>query len=60
VDGDGVYEDINGDGEFNVVDVQALYTVRNTDTVQNNAARFDVNGDGSVDIVDVQALFVES
>lgn len=58
-DGDGVYEDINGDGEFNIVDIQALYTVRDTATVQNNAAMFDINGNGEVDIVDVQALYAE-
>jgi len=59
-DGDGVYEDVNGDGEFNIVDVNALFQNRNSDAVQNNTGYFDFNGDGSVNIVDVNALFQTS
>ncbi|MBX0324347.1 hypothetical protein EGH21_15055 [Halomicroarcula sp. F13] len=58
-DGDGLYEDVNGDGEFDIVDVQALFANLEGDTVQNNAANFDFNGDGTVDVVDVQKLFTE-
>lgn len=58
-DGDGVFEDLNGDGEVNIVDVQALYTVRDDETVKQNVAIFDVNGDGDVDIADVQALYAD-
>jgi PKD repeat protein len=57
-DGDGVYEDINGDGTANVLDVQSLFGNLDSDSVQGNAA-FDINGDGSVDILDVQALFTQ-
>ena len=58
-DSDGEYEDINGDGDFNIVDVQALFANLDDDSIQNNAEKFDFNNDGAVDIVDVQALFFE-
>ncbi|GGJ06837.1 hypothetical protein GCM10008995_15910 [Halobellus salinus] len=56
-DGDGLYEDINGDGSFTAVDVQALFANLDSDAVQRNQELFDFNGDGQVDITDVQALF---
>ena len=57
LDEDGLYEDVNGDGAFTIVDVQALFANLDSDTVQNNAAKFDFNGDGVVDVTDVQALY---
>jgi hypothetical protein len=57
-DDDGVYEDINGDGAADVLDVQSLYRNLGTDAFTGTSA-FDINGDGSVDILDVQALFAE-
>jgi PKD repeat protein len=59
-DEDGRYEDVNGDGSVDVVDVQSLFSNLDTPTVRNNPQAFDFNGDGRVDVVDVQALFVES
>lgn len=59
LDGDGAFEDVNGDGKFSIVDVQLLFTQRNSDAVQNNADLFDFTGDGSFSIADVQQLFVE-
>ncbi len=59
-DGDGVYEDVNGDGDVNVGDVQALFANDDGPVVQNNTAAFDVNGDGAVNVGDVQALFAET
>lgn len=56
-DGDGRYEDINGDGDSDIVDVQALFTNSDDETIQNNPTAFDFNGDGSVNVVDVQKLF---
>ncbi|AZH27180.1 PKD domain-containing protein [Haloplanus aerogenes] len=58
-DSDSQYEDINGDGNFNIVDVQAMFANLNDDAIQNNPDKFDFNNDGSVNIVDVQALFFE-
>ena len=58
-DGDGVHEDVNGDGELTVVDVQAFFLHYEDAAVQANVDAFDVNGDGVVNVVDVQALFIE-
>jgi hypothetical protein len=55
--GDGVYEDVNGDGSVDVGDAQSLFSNRETDAVQNNVAAFDFNGDGMVNVGDAQALF---
>ncbi|WP_152422964.1 dockerin type I domain-containing protein [Halorubrum kocurii] len=57
-DGDGVYEDVNGDGSVNALDVQALFANLNSDSVQGNMA-FDFNGDGSVSVIDVQYMFAQ-
>ncbi|MFC5136487.1 MULTISPECIES: PKD domain-containing protein [Haloferacaceae] len=56
-DDDGLYEDINGDGTFDINDVQALFVNRNDATIQDNPMKFDFNGDDTFDIIDVQALF---
>ncbi len=58
-DGDGLYEDINGDSKSDIVDVQALFKNQENETIQNNANAFDFNGDGTVNVVDVQKLFSE-
>ncbi|WP_277554665.1 S8 family serine peptidase [Halobaculum limi] len=57
VDGDSKLEDVNGDGEFTVSDVQTLWKHYKNDAVQSNAGAFDFNGDGEVNVVDVQKLF---
>jgi hypothetical protein len=54
---DGHYEDVNGDGQVNIIDVQALFHYWEIDAIQNNPEAFDYNDDGEVNIVDVQALF---
>jgi hypothetical protein len=50
---------VNGDGRFDIVDVQALFANLDDPVVQNNLGAFDFNGDGQVDVVDVQRLFNE-
>jgi PKD repeat protein len=57
VNGDGLYEDVNGDGAVTITDVQALFANRDDAVVQNNPTQFDFNGDGQFTVVDVQALF---
>lgn len=59
VDGDGAFEDITGDGEFDVVDVQTLFTSRNSPGIQNNAEAYDFNEDGSFSVADIQTLFTD-
>ncbi|NHN60176.1 MULTISPECIES: dockerin type I domain-containing protein [Halorussus] len=58
-DGDGVYEDVNGDGEVDINDVQAAWTYRNSQAMTDNPELFDFNGDGAFDILDIQALFAQ-
>lgn len=53
---DGRYEDVNGDGEFDIADVSALFRNYRGEAVQNRPERFDFNGDETSDIVDVIAL----
>jgi len=56
-DGDGFYEDVNGDGDVNVGDAQAIFSNAQDPVIQNNVEAFDYNGDGSVNVGDAQALF---
>jgi hypothetical protein len=58
-DDDGLYEDVNGDGNVTVADVQTLWDNRNDPAITDNAEFYDFNGDGSFDVVDVQALWNE-
>jgi hypothetical protein len=59
LDGDGLYEDVNGDGTVDVGDVQTLFAHDEDDAIQDHAAAFDFNGDGQVDVGDVQTLFAQ-
>ncbi|KTG27105.1 hypothetical protein [Haloferax profundi] len=58
LDGDGLFEDINHDGNVTVSDVQALFANRDGSVAQDNAGRFDFTQDGQLNIVDIQHLFV--
>lgn len=55
--GDGRLNDINGDAEANILDVQVFFTNLEDEAIQNNPTVFDFNGDGTISILDVQALF---
>jgi PKD repeat protein len=57
VDGDDLFEDIDGDGEFTIFDVQALFNEIDSNGVQNYAPFFDFAEDGEISVFDVQALF---
>jgi secreted PhoX family phosphatase len=56
-DCDGLYEDVNGDGATDVVDVQALFANRDSQAVESNSGAFDFNRDGRLNVVDAQKLF---
>ena len=58
-DGDGTYEDINGDGSVDVGDAQALFANTDAAEIQANPGAFDFNDDGSVNVGDAQALFAD-
>jgi hypothetical protein len=59
LDGDGLFEDVRGDGERTILDVQTLFTNLGSNVVQSNPAAFNFDGvgPGEVTILDVQALF---
>ncbi|MCO8265112.1 5'-nucleotidase C-terminal domain-containing protein [Haloferax sp. AB510] len=59
-DGDGTFEDVNGDGSVDVVDAQALFVNRDAEPVQSSSPAFDLNDDGRVDVGDVQRLFAST
>jgi hypothetical protein len=52
-------EDVDGDGDVDILDVDKLFRERNSDAVQENPDAFDFNGDSEVDILDVDMLFRE-
>ncbi|RLM49536.1 surface glycoprotein [Halorubrum sp. Atlit-28R] len=56
LDSDGLYEDIDGDGELTIFDVQALFDERGN-IASENVQFFDFDDNGELDIFDVQALF---
>lgn len=57
--GDGLYEDIDGDGSFDITDVQILFDNLHSDLIQGNGELFNFSGvsEDRVSIFDVQALF---
>lgn len=55
-DGDGAYEDVNGNGRADITDVQALFLNRDSSAVQDNTDAFDFDGDGGVGLGDVRTL----
>jgi hypothetical protein len=57
LDGDGRYEDVNGDGSADVGDAQALFSARDSPAIQEYVAQYDFNDDGVVNVGDAQALF---
>jgi PKD repeat protein len=58
LDGDGLYEDVRGDGNLSLLDVQALFEHRHSDIVRTNSAAFNFQEfDSEVNILDVQVLF---
>ncbi|WP_049928115.1 cellulase family glycosylhydrolase [Halopiger goleimassiliensis] len=54
--GDGLYDDVTGDGQTNHEDVQAFYEHIDDEGVQENPDAFDFDQDGSVSFADVLEL----
>ncbi|WP_280536831.1 surface glycoprotein [Halopenitus sp. POP-27] len=59
LDDDAQLEDVNGNSQFDIGDVQALYDAQDSDAVQNNVESFDFNDNQGIDIGDIQALYNE-
>ncbi len=57
LDGDGVYEDVNGDNNFNFGDVIFFFQHFDKSAVQDNKQYYDFNGDNSANFGDVIGLF---
>ncbi|AWB28122.1 cellulase family glycosylhydrolase [Halococcoides cellulosivorans] len=57
IDGDGVHEDLSGDGTLNFPDVNRLFQHTDDPAVQDHVSAYDFTGDGLVDQQDVLALF---
>jgi hypothetical protein len=59
LNGNGLYEDIRGDGRLDVLDVQTLFNNLDNPAVQNNVEFFKFSGldREEVSVLDVQALF---
>ncbi|AWB27636.1 cellulase family glycosylhydrolase [Halococcoides cellulosivorans] len=56
-DGDGLYEDVNGDGELNFPDVNTLYQKTGSAPLPETIEMFDFSDDGEFTAQDVLALF---
>jgi len=56
LDGDGRFEDINGDEALTEADVILLALNLNSPVIQGNVSMFDFNGDGAISFADVQEL----
>ncbi|WP_226010631.1 BGTF surface domain-containing protein [Halomicrobium salinisoli] len=56
-DGDGLYEDLNGNGETDYADVVQFYEHRDDPAVARRVDAYDFDLDGDVDRADVVALF---
>jgi len=55
-DSDGLYQDVDGDGDVGVSDVQLLYESLDDPAVQEHDSSFDFSGDGAVTYDDVRLL----
>ena len=59
-DGDGQYEDVNGDGAVDLFDALDFYNSADSDAVQDNAAAFDFDASGDINgLFDALALWNE-
>ena len=59
IDGDGKYEDVRGNGDLSILDVQELFKNLDNPDLQANSELFNFQGDSpdEVGILDVQALY---
>ncbi|MEF8842309.1 MAG: alkaline phosphatase PhoX [Haloarculaceae archaeon] len=58
-DGDGRYEDVNGNGRMDYDDVVLLFENMESDAVKMNEAAYDFNENGELDFDDVVSLYEE-
>ncbi|WP_299269214.1 choice-of-anchor I family protein [Halorientalis sp.] len=58
-DGDGLYEDVNGNGRMDYADIELLFENLDSDAVQLNKEAYDFNDNGQIDYDDVVELYDE-
>ncbi|MFB6252677.1 MAG: cell surface protein, partial [Halobellus sp.] len=58
-DGDGHYEDLNGNGRLDYEDIEILFSNFDSDSVTSNASAYDFNENGKHDYDDIVSLFQE-
>jgi len=58
LDQDGLYEDVDGSGEFNFGDIIFFFQHFDKDEIANYPEFYDYNGDGQVNFGDVIGLFM--
>lgn len=56
-DGDGRYEDVNGNGRRDYDDVVSLFEGFDDEAVQSQPTAYDFNGNGRLDFADIVTLF---
>jgi secreted PhoX family phosphatase len=59
VDGDGLYEDINGNGRLEYDDIVALFSSFDAQSVRLNDSAYDFNENGRLDFGDIVELYEE-
>ena len=57
LDGNGLFEDVNGNGLLDFTDVVTLFENMQSSEVQTNVPKFDYNGNGRIDFMDIVMLF---
>jgi len=58
-DGDGIYEDVNGNGRLDYNDIVTLFQEFDSDSVRMNKSAYDVNENGRLDYDDIVDLYEE-
>ena len=58
-DGDGLFEDVNGNGRVDYDDIQLLFDKFNDDSVALNKAAYDFNENGKLEYDDIVTLYSE-
>jgi len=58
-DGDGLYEDLNGNGRLDYEDIEILFSNFDADSVTMNESAYDFNENGQLDFDDVVDLYEE-
>jgi secreted PhoX family phosphatase len=58
-DGDGLYEDLNGNGRLDYGDIELLFSNFDADSVTMNESAYDFNENGQLDFDDIVDLYEE-